>query len=173
MYTFSNTNYLNKNCNYQNNPHMIRIVIAISLTFYGVIAFGQNGGSFGLNQSDSESAGQGLVKKDTVMENMLLDKISRLKEVKALNQLNADLPDGSHSPVGVSIEERPSAGAPYYFVRAGYNEIAAFRTIYKFRIEPQFISKKKIDNYLYIFDLSNDYFVPLTQWRKYQKQHKR
>jgi len=103
-------------------------------------------------------------------DDMIIDKVFQLREIKNLIVNQEKLPDSLRSNIDVMIVQKPSSKNPYYYFKVGYNKSDIFLTMFQFRVNSKFIDEKRFDKVIYILIDSTEKFIPLSNWRKTRKQ---
>ncbi|NHA06759.1 hypothetical protein G7092_23350 [Mucilaginibacter sp. HC2] len=103
--------------------------------------------------------------QDKGIEDILIDKLFRLVEVK---QLNIELKKYKAS-ASVMITAKPTSDSPYYEVTVGYDGPSRFESRYFFRIKKDKIKQENIEPYIEVMDIAEADYVPLLQYRKKSK----
>jgi hypothetical protein len=96
--------------------------------------------------------------QDTTEENIVLDKIYKIPEVRKKSHFIDSLTNHKHG-ISMIITKRPSANEPYYMVQVGYNNEIRFEPYYIFCVYKKNLVIK-------VYDTSSGEIISLEDWRK-------
>lgn len=99
-----------------------------------------------------------LIKSDTTTEEIVIDKVYKLREVQAKDRYIDSL---THHKKGISLRviEHPSIKKPYYWIQVGYDSDIRFEVYYNFYVYKKGLSIKYYDTF-------SGKVMELEQWRK-------